>query len=207
MGWSLVQNFTDAASAITGSPVVMTASHEGRRAGMLASGLAIAAREPMCIVVTVTSGHRLAAMIRDSRCFGISLLTPGQRLLLKKIRAGAEGDLDPFDTIETRTLMSTCPLLTRAQAVFDCEVVRHLDMESDHELYVGKVLAAGMCEPAHAELDAHGVVAHENGSANGRSDDPGHSLIERLRSEAKGVLSAGLRAGGLGRALPDRRGE
>ena len=51
---------------------------------------------------------------------------------------------DPFDCLPLDRLVTGAPIVRRAAAAFDCEVVRHLDMEADHELYIGHVLAS--CE-------------------------------------------------------------
>lgn len=204
MGWTAVADMSAALRSLSGAMVVMTAAYEGRRAGMLASGVSVAAFEPASVVVAVPSGHRLAALIRDGRSFGVSLLNPSQRLLIKKIRAGAEGDLDPFDTLETRTLVSSCPLLTRALAVFDCEVVRHLDLEADHELYVGRILAAGVCADAQAECARAGesVLGSTAGRSVGedREDGSPQPIVEHIGREAQGVVPAGRSAEGLGGA-------
>ena len=33
---------------------------------------------------------------------------------------------------------------TRTIAAFDCEVVRHFDLDADHEIYVGQILKTKM---------------------------------------------------------------
>lgn len=40
--------------------------------------------------------------------------------------------------------MTGSPVLLRSIVAFDCEVVRHFDLEADHELFVGQVLASRM---------------------------------------------------------------
>jgi flavin reductase (DIM6/NTAB) family NADH-FMN oxidoreductase RutF len=49
---------------------------------------------------------------------------------------------DPFDSLEVETMWTGAPLLKRCRAAFDCEVVRHFDLEADHELYVGQIVGA-----------------------------------------------------------------
>ena len=44
--------------------------------------------------------------------------------------------------LEFRTLVTGSPLLSRSLISLDCEVLRHLDLEADHEIYVGQVLSA-----------------------------------------------------------------
>ncbi len=178
VAWKSISDIPAAVRALGCAPAVMTASFEGRRSGLLLTGVALAAIEPACLVVSVSTGHRLATLIRDARTFGVSVLSPNQKLLLKKLRAGPEDELDPFDTLEMRTLVSASPLLCRAVAVFDCEVVRHLDLEADCELYVGRILAAGVSEEFACADSLHSGSAKEAAiaPANGASHGPNNGL-------------------------------
>jgi flavin reductase (DIM6/NTAB) family NADH-FMN oxidoreductase RutF len=119
---------------------VMTAAFEAKRSGMIVSRVMKAADEPACVCVAVPSGQRLATLIRDSHAFGLCLVDGSSRLLQKKF--GPEEMADPFDMLEVRTLVSQSPLLVRSSMALDCEVLRHLDLEADFEIYVGQVLSA-----------------------------------------------------------------
>ena len=122
------------------SAFVMTACHENKRNGMIVTRVMKAADDPACVCVAVPAGQRLATLIRDSHCFGLCMIDPGSRLMHKKF--GSEETADPFDMLEVRTLITNAPLLTRSPVLLDCEVLRHLDLEADHEIYVGMVLSA-----------------------------------------------------------------
>lgn len=129
---------------------VMTAAYENRRAGILVSKVMRCGSQPSLISVAVPAGQRLATLIRDSHAFGLCMVDRGSRLLTRKF-AEDDGGVhasplpavgDPFDTLEVRTLVTGSPLLARSIMALDCEVVRHLDLEGDHEIYVGMVLSA-----------------------------------------------------------------
>lgn len=119
---------------------VMTACFENKRNGMIVTRVMKAADDPACVCVAVPSGQRLATLIRDSHAFGLCMIDSTSRLMQKKF--GAEESADPFDMLEVRTLVTGSPLLTRSVVSLDCEVLRHLDLEADHEIYVGQVLSA-----------------------------------------------------------------
>lgn len=124
--------------ALTG---IMTAAFESRRAGLVVSRIMRCGESPSRVAVAVPSGQRLAMLIRDSRAFGLCLVDPNTRLLMKKF--GEDPSLntsDPFDTLETRTLATGSPLLMAAAVSLDCEVVRHVDLDGDYEIYVGVVV-------------------------------------------------------------------
>ena len=129
-----------ALSLLPTSAFVMTACHENKRNGMIVTRVMKAADDPACVCVAVPSGQRLATLIRDSHAFGLCMVDPNSRLMFKKF--GSEETADPFDMLEVRTLVSNSPLLVRSPISLDCEVLRHLDLEADHEIYVGMVLSA-----------------------------------------------------------------
>ncbi|MBX3405548.1 MAG: flavin reductase [Phycisphaeraceae bacterium] len=118
---------------------VLTSAFEHRRGGVLVKRAMQCADEPLCIAVAVPTGHRIATLVRDSHTFALCLLDKASRLLVRKFDGREEGD--PFDTLETLRLVSTAPIPARALAAIDCEVVRHYDLEADHEVYIGQVLA------------------------------------------------------------------
>jgi flavin reductase (DIM6/NTAB) family NADH-FMN oxidoreductase RutF len=119
---------------------VMTSSFEGKRNGMIVTRVMKAADEPACVCVAVQAGQRLATLIRDSHAFALCSIDPASRLMHK--RFGPEEIADPFDTLEAGTLATGSPVLLRSAITLDCEVLRHLDLEADHEIYVGQVLGA-----------------------------------------------------------------
>ena len=94
------------------------------------------------------------------------------------------------------------PIVTRATAWFDCEVVRHLDMETNFELYVGVVHAAGAGSAPAQRLNA---ALNLTRTPEGRLKRPrlapdrapaAESPADRPRS---GATSAAARTGGAAR--------
>lgn len=135
---------------------VMTSAHDGKRAGMRVRSVQACADDPLLISVAARKGHRIDPLIRDSRCFAICVMAPGDKLIdrafpFEKGVARSNGTTngvhhdehedDPFDALNARTLSTGAPILDRAIAVFDCEVARRIDLEADHELFVGEVMA------------------------------------------------------------------
>lgn len=118
---------------------IMTSAHELRRGGVLVQRLMMCADVPLCVAVSVPTGQRVAMLIRDSRTFAINLLQPTSKLILRKFAADEDGD--PFEMFQTSTMATGAPLLSIAAAAIECVVIRHLDIESDHELYIGRVIS------------------------------------------------------------------
>lgn len=128
---------------------VMTSAHEGSRAGMVVRWVQRCANEPLLISLSVKKCHSLEPLIRDSRGFALNLIDESDRLLLKKFDSFQAPDEigDPFDALEVSTWATGSPILKRSRAALDCEVVRHLDLEADCELFIGQVLEAKVVTP------------------------------------------------------------
>lgn len=163
--WDAAETLAALALAPVGS-YVLTASHEGRRAGTLALSVQLAANEPQLICVAVRKGHMIEPIIRDSHAFAVCRIAPDDKLTSRKFCQNAPSEGDPFDSLATETLITSAPALKRAIMAIDCEVIRHFDMEADCELYVGKVLA-GRVYQGEPQAKAHG--GRMNGHTNGHN--------------------------------------
>ncbi|MFM7262105.1 MAG: flavin reductase family protein [bacterium] len=99
---------------------------------------------PPMLLVAMEKGHVLSPLIRDSRTFAVSLLDPNERMVQRVFGPDRRIGENPFLTYPYTRGVLGAPIVTRATAWFDCEVVRHLDMETNYELYIGVVHAAGL---------------------------------------------------------------
>lgn len=120
---------------------VMTSSYDGKRSGVVVRWVQRCATEPVLVSVSVEKCHAMETLIRDSRGFALNLVDETDRLLLRKFDGYTPPDehSDPFDALPVETWTSGAPILKRAIAAVDCEVVRHLDLESDCEMFIGQV--------------------------------------------------------------------
>jgi len=145
-------------------PAVMTSAFEQKRGGVMVGRVMVCADEPPCIAVALHKGHRLATLVRDSHSFCLNLVDPKGRLLIKKFEHGSEPDT--FELLEHRTIATGAPALGRALACLDCDVMRHFDLEADHEMYIGLVVGAWV--PGRAAP----VCAHSHSGGQGLCADP-----------------------------------
>jgi len=118
----------------------MTAAFDGERTAVLVSWVQQCGFEPPLIAVASPRGRPIAPLIRDSHAFALCLVDPKDRFLVRTIQRAEESPDDALDALDCETLMTGSPCLKRSTAAIDCEVMRHLDLESDHELYVGMVV-------------------------------------------------------------------
>lgn len=135
-------NWSNAVGLIPTGAFVMTSSHDHNRAGILVSWVQQCAFEPPLIAVAIRKGRPIEPLIRDSHSFALCQIDPDNRLLLARLKNSDEHSSDILDCIECETLSSGAPCITSAIAAIDCEVIRHFDLDADHELYIGQVLAA-----------------------------------------------------------------
>jgi len=121
---------------------LLTASHSDRRAGLLVDAVIPCGFEPALICVAARKGHPVEPLIRDSHRFALCALGPNERVLARRFATtrSAEDLADPFEGIEMQSLVTGAPVLTKAAIVLDCDVHRHVDIESDRQLYIGLVL-------------------------------------------------------------------
>lgn len=123
---------------------LMTAAHDGARAGVLVRWVQRCSQTQPLVCVAAPTGRPIAPLIRDSRAFGLCEIPPGDRLLAHKFASAEPPDEqeDPFASLRVRRLKTGAPILATSRLALDCEVARHFDLESDHELYIGLVVAA-----------------------------------------------------------------
>ena len=131
---------------IPGGVFVITSSFEGKRAGSTVMSVGMCAGEPRLVCVALRKGHIIEPLIRDSRGFAICMIDPNDRLVMRRFAESEHHDSDPFDGIDTTTLVTPAPVLRRSIMALDCEVVRHFDLEADCELFIGSILAGQVFE-------------------------------------------------------------
>ena len=144
----------DVLGLLAGPACVMTATHEGVRAGVVVRSCLPCADEPVLLAVAIRKGHRIDPLVRDSRSFVLCVLRADDRVSVRRFadlgdesEGGADEPghfVDQFDAVRTTRLFSAAPVLVGCAAAIDCEVVRHVDLDADHALYVGQVMRAAL---------------------------------------------------------------
>jgi flavin reductase (DIM6/NTAB) family NADH-FMN oxidoreductase RutF len=117
---------------------LLTARFESKRAGQLVVTAVACAHVPLLVCVSARKGHPIAPLIRDAHAFAVCIVGAEDRLLVRKFAVVEKGD--PFDSLEVDRLVTGAPVPRRCIAAVDCTVVRHMDIEADHELYIGQVV-------------------------------------------------------------------
>jgi len=140
----------------------MTAAYDGECTGHLVRWVQPCGWDPPLVAVASPRGRPIAPLIRDSRAFAICQIDPSDCFLLRTLKRAEDSPGGALDPIECETLKTGSPCISRAVMALDCELSRHLDLDSDHELYIGAVLDGKVYDPTAERV----CVAHPNDVAN-----------------------------------------
>ncbi len=144
MDEAVKQSIGSALGAIPSGVFVLTAQHEDRRSGMLASWVQQACFEPPMVVVAVAKGRSIMPLISESRQFALCQLADDDKLLSRKFAEASDPGEDPFLGFElTPGQLPNLPILANCLAYTECELACHMDVEGDHDLFVGLVRGGG----------------------------------------------------------------
>jgi flavin reductase (DIM6/NTAB) family NADH-FMN oxidoreductase RutF len=124
---------------------ILTAAFEERRTGMLVSWVQQASFEPPMVSMAIAKGRPIMPLISDSHCFGLCQLAKGDKVNLRKFTGQTEPGEDPFLGFELlQDTKIAVPILVGAMSYLECELITHMDIEGDHDLFVGRVVAGGV---------------------------------------------------------------
>jgi flavin reductase (DIM6/NTAB) family NADH-FMN oxidoreductase RutF len=119
---------------------ILTAAHEDHRAGMLASWVQQVCFQPPMVSVAVGKGRPIMPLISESRRFGLCQLPRGEKVIFRKFAGGTEMNEDPFLGFElVQNTVTGVPILVHCMSYIECELSCHMDVEGDHDLFVGIV--------------------------------------------------------------------
>ncbi|MFW6058894.1 MAG: flavin reductase family protein [Phycisphaeraceae bacterium] len=149
------EQISSALARIPSGLFILTAEHEERRMGMLASFVQQVCFEPAMVTVAVAKGRAIMPLISESRQFGLCQLGENDKVMMRKFAAGVAPNEDPFLGFElTHGQLPNLPLLAASLAYLECELTCHMDVEGDHDLFVGTI-RGGACNPKRQKDKPH----------------------------------------------------
>jgi len=119
---------------------ILTAAHEDRRAGMLCSWVQQVGFEPPMISIAVGKGRSIMPLISESRAFAVSALRKEDNLLMRKFTGETDINDDPFLGHELIDNALGVPVMANTMSYLLCELTCHMDVEGDHDLFIGTVV-------------------------------------------------------------------
>lgn len=119
---------------------ILTAWNEDRRMGMLASWVQQVSFKPPLISVAVAKTRPIMPLISESKQFGLCQLPQDNKTVMRKFSGPIDPSDDPFLGVELISdTVTRIPILANTLAYLECEVTCHLDVDGDHNLFVGHV--------------------------------------------------------------------
>jgi 3-hydroxy-9,10-secoandrosta-1,3,5(10)-triene-9,17-dione monooxygenase reductase component len=131
----------EAIAQIPGGLFLLTANFEDHRHAVLVKWVQQCSDNPPMVMVALSKGQPVEPLIRESRRFVLCQISADDRFLTRKF---AQREHDPLVTLMTSTSPNGSPIIDRAMSYLDCEVVRHIELDSDHRVYVGQVHAGAV---------------------------------------------------------------
>lgn len=129
---------------------VLTAAQDDKRMGIIVSFVQQACIKPPMVTVAIAKGRPIMPLISESRCFGLCQLSENDRLMKKKFEAFNDAAVteDPFLGFELVTgVLAKLPILANTMSYLECELVSHMDIEGDHDIFVGAVRGGALRQP------------------------------------------------------------
>jgi flavin reductase (DIM6/NTAB) family NADH-FMN oxidoreductase RutF len=136
-----------AMAQMPGGVFVLTAACDGHAGAVLVKWVQPCSENPAMVMVALSRGQHIEPLLRNSRSFVLCQISESDRFLLRKFtQPAAEGerDDDPLVSIMTTVAPSGAPIVDRAMTYLDCEIIRHIELESDYRIYVGHVHAGAV---------------------------------------------------------------
>jgi len=133
--------------AIPSGRFLITSRFGDMRSAALVRWVQQCAVHPPMVVVAIEKGQALSPIIRDSRNFALCRVADDDPLIDRLFQVLPDHGRDPFLGVPHCSTPSMCPVPSRALWWLDCEMIRHLDIESDHEMWVAGVHHFGKLQP------------------------------------------------------------
>ena len=140
------EELTQALGRIPASLYILTARYQQRKRGVLVSWVQQAAMEPPTVLVALPKGRSIIPLMHESHHFALCQITRDDKLSLKKFSSPAADD-NPFEGLETIKGVTGAPIIATSMSYVECELIRHVDFEADHDLYVGRVIDGKVLRP------------------------------------------------------------
>ena len=125
---------------------ILTARHDGRATGMLASWVQQAGFEPPMVSVALHKDRYIADWVRASGRFVLNQVPAGNKTLLRHFGRGFAPDEPAFEGVQIDHDHPAGPVLAEALAYLVVEPTGEV-AGGDHVMMLGKVVEGGVIEP------------------------------------------------------------
>ncbi len=124
---------------------ILTTEYQREPGAMLVSWFQQTSFDPPLISLALKKERVVAEMIETSKKFVLNVLHTGQKNMLVHFGKGFDRGEDPFKGIATHKQKTGISILKEALCFLECEL-QNIYPTGDHQLFIGKVIHAGMEE-------------------------------------------------------------
>ncbi len=134
---------------------VLTAGSGEAASATLVSFVQQLSFEPLCIGVSLHNGRSIGQLIEENRGFVINVCHAGDKNLLRRFARHALSGAEAFDGLATRRLDNGGVILLDACAYLWCDFSHKVDLQADHDLYIGIATLGDILGPDGAKPVVH----------------------------------------------------
>ena len=124
---------------IPGGLFILTASYESRSGAALIKWVQQCSENPPMVMVAVPKGLPIELLVQGSQTFALCQISADDRYLLRKF-ANLPGQYEDGLVAVQSVAPSGSPVVHGAMTCLDCQIVRHIELDSDYRIYVGQVV-------------------------------------------------------------------
>ena len=125
---------------------ILTAAHDGRSTGMLASWVQQAGFDPPMLTVAVAKTRYVGDWLSRSGRFTLNQIPAGGKALIRHFGRGFDPDATAFDGLTLRDRPGLGPVLEAAIAYLDAEVAGEI-ASGDHRIFLATIVDGRVLEP------------------------------------------------------------
>jgi flavin reductase (DIM6/NTAB) family NADH-FMN oxidoreductase RutF len=131
---------------------VLTAAYEAQQLGVMVSWVQQVSFEPPMVLIALRKGRGIVPLIHESHAFALNQLDKQDRVSRRKFIESKVTNEDRLEAMDIVHKATGAPVLAKALAFLDCELVRHMDIDGDHDLYIGLVREGGLLHSGDVEV-------------------------------------------------------
>ena len=135
---------------------VVTVGRGGAENALTISWLTQVSFDPAHLVIAVRKTHFSSDFLQSTKSFVVNLLSEDQAAVAGHFAKGSMTGEQKLEGYDTRAAPSGAPILEKALAYFDCEVVESHDI-GDHTMFIGRIEEGGMLNPGKVLTSASGL--------------------------------------------------
>lgn len=130
---------------------VLSSHADGEDNIMVCNWLTQASFEPLLVSIALQKTSYSYGLVTQSKAFTINLFRLVDQDVVKPFAKSRHKNPDKMKGVEfTRAPQTQCPVLPQAAAFFECKVIKQVETEGDHDIFVAEVVNAEVRQASEA---------------------------------------------------------